>query len=204
LHPIPPLFCGRLNHSNKYCGPRQRLGEVQGVVATPTILEMLLFGSCNIPTSFLLAYCMNQTFITDKLSVLAKLTAILTIALSIVACDNKENPPTPPPAVLKSIKGSIEKPVENLVIKGITDSGLVYLGKPGQSLKDTVYSYQYMRRKPDMLEGKALVGDRAIVVLYYEDQLLANGAVRRVIVKRVVRSVNNQAIENYFNGLKGE
>lgn len=140
----------------------------------------------------------------DKLGVLAKCLAVLTTLFFVVACDSEVKPHTPSPKVLESIKGSIEKSVDDLVIVGITDDGLVYLGKPGQSIKDVALAYRLMRLTPHRLEGKATIGDKVVTVLYYEDQLLANGAVRRVIVGKGVRSVNNQALEKYFNGLKGE
>jgi hypothetical protein len=148
---------------------------------------------------------MNQVIMMDKLGVLSKCLAILTTVSLIVACDNREDsPPVPPPEVLKSIKGSIEKPVEGLVIKLISNDGLVLLGKPEQSLRDLTYIHRYKRLTPYKLEGKGQVGDRVVAVFYYEDQLLANGAARKVIVERVVRSVNNRVIEEYFNSPKGE
>lgn len=131
------------------------------------------------------------------LHVLVKCAAILIL---FSACtESQKSEPEKPLKVLKSINGTTEKKVENLVIKVITPQGEVVFGKPQDSPRDCIEAVRSYHVPVFKLDGKASVGDQAIIVRYFEDQLLENGVVRRVVTKTVVRSVRNKEIEKYFS-----
>lgn len=142
---------------------------------------------------------------TDKLSVLAKLTAIITLIFFSVAC-KPESPepqvsPTSETKVVKSISRKVERFYIHSVIRAIATDGKVAIGLPRTSLE---YCLRGRNGHTFFLEGKAQVGDRAVAVFYLEDQVLENGEVRTVIKAVRIRSVNNQDLEKYFSDSQGD
>jgi len=148
---------------------------------------------------------MNQNIMMDKLSVLAKLTAIITLIFSVVACkpegSGPQTPPIPETKVVKSISRKVESFYTHSVIRVIAADGKVAIGLPRTSLE---HCLRGRNGHTFFLEGKAQLGDRAVAVFYLEDQVLENGEVRTVIKAVRIRSVNNQDLEKHFSDTQGD
>jgi len=147
---------------------------------------------------------MNQKFITDKLSVLTKLTAIITIILSVACAPESPKPqpiPEPEAKVVKSISRKVERFYTHSVIRAIAPDGKVLIGLPGSRLD---HSLGGRNGHTFFLEGKARVGDRAVAIFTLEDQTLESGEVRTVIKAVRIRSVNNKDLEKHFSDSQGD
>ena len=132
----------------------------------------------------------------DKLCVLAKCTAVATLMFGLVAC--KPEVPAKPVKVLQSTEGSCEKELKGIVIRSIKPDGTVLIGSPGSTIHDCEIVALSLKRVY-ALEGKAMVGDPAILIIHYEDQILENGQVKRVVTKWGVRSRYNKELERHFS-----
>lgn len=141
----------------------------------------------------------------DKLSVLAKLTAIFTLIFSIVACKPEspepQSSPAPEAKVVKSISRKVESVYAHSVIRHIAADGKVAIGLPIDSIDNCLRG---RNGHTFFLEGKAQVGDGAVAVFYLEDQVLENGEVRTVIKAMRIRSVNNKNLEKHFSDSQGD
>jgi hypothetical protein len=120
---------------------------------------------------------------------------VIIITLTFTACDS-----TPPAKVVKS-KPFVRETAAPARIAVIENSGVVYLGNhPGMHAG----AICMLRNHVLLLEGKASVGDSAVLVYNYEDQELDNGKVQRVLKSIRVRSNNNKAYEAHFETTDGD
>ena len=139
---------------------------------------------------------MNQTPTTDKLPILFKLAALLTLAI-FTGCDNT---PEKTSKVLKTTPRIMVKEGDKspLVIRKIDADGGVLIGKPNSPYNTCIFAFPGFTEHPFKLEGKAVVGDSFDIVFHFEDELLENGEIRTVTKSVGVRSRRQQEWETRF------
>lgn len=135
---------------------------------------------------------MNQSTNINYARLSSKFATFFAVVLAVILVGCRESTP---PAKVVEVKPFTRETNGALKIVAIEDNGVVYLGKyPGFHAGAICWIDNHVFR----LVGRAQVGDQAILVWNYEDQLFDNGKVKRVLKSVGVKSANHRVYEEYF------
>lgn len=125
--------------------------------------------------------------------------ALITI-LTLVSCDGpKPAAASPAPEVLQKMEREKKGASGTFFIKKIHPDGTVAVGRKGEMASLSKFpAGELGKYLPLVLVGKAQVGDPVEITFVIEDQALENGAVKSILTKVKVVSLNNNLLQEHF------